>query len=159
MRRAYREEGGAAALITVVLLPLIVVVLMGLIELGRVRVIAERARIAADLATITAMNDQDQQALERSGSLRPAGDAARVARDHLALNLEPLAASLASTPQAIAAAADVRVVDRAGSADGRSYSGPTVVINAALPVRTPVFAVLLGRAVTVVALASAATAR
>lgn len=162
MRRVHADDRGALALVTVLLLPLILIVLAGTLELGAVRVVAERARIAADLATVTAVNDQDDGELARTGSLRPAADAEQVARDHFALNIAPLSGSLAATPEAIAAAADVAVFGRPGGVDertGRTYAGPTVRLAAELPVRTPVFAALLARPITVVHLLSASSAR
>lgn len=158
----HEDEAGTLALVTVLLLPLVLVVLAGGLELGAVRVVAERARIAADLATVTAVNDQDESELARTGSLRPAADADRVARESFAANIAPLSGSLAATPEAIAAAADVAVFERAGSVDqrtGRTYGGPTVRLAAELPVRTPFFATLLARPITVVHILSASSAR
>lgn len=133
--------------VTILLLPLLLVVLAGVLELGAARVVAERARIAADLATVTAVNDQDDAELVRTGTLRTSADADRIAREHLALNLEPLAGALDATPSAIAAAAEVIVSDR------------SVRLGAELPVRTPVFGGLLARPVTVVQLRSTSAAR
>lgn len=135
------------SLLGVVLLPSILIVLIGVLELGAARVVAERARIAADLATVTAANDQDESVLRQSGTLRIAADADRVAREQLALNLEPLAEMLAAAPASIAAAADVTVTDR------------TVRLRAELPVRTPFLGALLGRPVTMVQLLSAGSPR
>ncbi len=162
MRRFHADDRGALALLTVLLLPLVLIVLLGVLELGAVRVVAERARIAADLATVTAVNDQDEGELARTGSLRPSADADHVARDHFALNLAPLSGSLAATPEAIAAAADVAVYPQGGAVDqrtGRTYVGPTVRLAAELPVNTPFFAALLARPVTVIQLLSASSAR
>ena len=162
MRRVHADEAGTLALVTVLLLPLVLVVLAGVLELGVIRVIAERARIAADLATVTAVNDQDEGELARTGALRPSADAERIAREHFAVNIEPLSASLAATPAAIAAAADVAVFERSGQVDeryGRAYSGPTVRLAADLPIQTPIFAALLARPITVVHLLSASSAR
>lgn len=162
MSRFTADEQGVMALVTVLLLPVILVVLVGVLELGAVRVVAERARIAADLATVTAVNDQDDAELARNGALRPAGDADRVAREQLALDLAPLASSLAASPAEIAATADVAVFASAGAVDpltGQAYGGPTVRIAADLPVLTPAFATLLARPITVVHLFSASSAR
>ncbi|MBM4433999.1 MAG: hypothetical protein FJ028_02610 [Chloroflexi bacterium] len=130
-----------------VLLPLILVVLTGVLELGAARVVAERARIAADLAALTAANDQDETVLRSTGALRVPGDAGRVAREHLALDLAPLAGALAADPSSIAAAAEVTVADRA------------VRLRADLPVRTPLLGALLGRPVTVIELLSVGAPR
>jgi len=162
MRRFHDDEGGALALLTVLLLPLILVVLAGVLELGALRVVAERARVAADLATITAVNDQDDVELARTGSLRPSADAERVAREMFALNIEPFGSSLAATPSAIAASADVAVLAGRGATDPRSglvYAGPTVRLAVDLPVRTPAFAALLARPITVIHIFSASSAR
>lgn len=118
-----------------------------MLELGAARVVAERARIAADLATVTAANEQDDAALRQSGTLTLAPDADRVAREHLALDLAPLAGSLAATAESIAAAADV------------SVSARTVRLSADLPIRTPLLGALIGRPVTVVRLLSASSPR
>lgn len=109
--------------------------------------VAERARIAADLATIAAANEQDDAVLQRSGTLSIPADADRVAREHLALDLAPLAGSLAATPESIAASADVSVSTR------------TVRLSADLPIRTPLLGALIGRPVAVVRLLSASSPR
>jgi Flp pilus assembly protein TadG len=162
MKAFHADDRGATALTTILLLPILLVVLAGVLELGLLRVIAEHARQAADLATVTAVNDQDDAELARTGALRPRPDADHVARDQFALNLEPLSAELASTPNAIAVTADVAVFPQAGAIDGRTgkiYAGPTVRLAAEIPVRTPVFAALLARPVTVIHVLSASTAR
>lgn len=157
-----RDESGSLALLTLLLLPLLLVTLIGVLELGRVRIIAEKARIAADLATVVAVNDQDAVHLARTGTLRLAADAETVARSYLAANLEPLSPSLASSPDAIAAGAAVAAFRDGGAVDpltGKTYSRPTVRVSASLPIRTPAFGALLARPVTVVQLLSASSAR
>lgn len=158
----HRDQAGSLALVTIVLLPLLIVMTVGVLELGMARMVAERARVAADLATVVAVNDQDPGELARTGILRLAPDAASVARQHLALNLAPLAGSLADGPDRIAAAADVAVFAGPGGFDARTgvrYDGPTVRIAFALPVRTPAFGLLLARPVTSVQVLSASSAR
>lgn len=157
-----RDEAGSLALVTILLLPLLIVVTVGVLELGMARMVAERARVAADLATVVAVNDQDGGELARSGLLRLSPTAESVARQHLALNLGPLAGRLAETPERIAAAADVAVYAAPGGVDrrtGERYDGPTVRIAMGLPVRTPAFGVLLARPVTSVEILSASSAR
>lgn len=158
----HRDEAGSLALLTILLLPLLIVVTLGVLELGLTRLVAERARMAADLATVVAVNDQDPRELARSGSLRLSASAAGIARQHLALNLAPLADRLAERPERIARAADVAVFASPGAFDprtGERYRGPTVRIAFALPVRTPTFGVLLARPVTRVQVLSASSAR
>lgn len=162
MRAWRRDEDGSLALTTIVLLPLLVLATVGVLELGMARLVAERARMAADLATVVAVNDQDPAELARTGALRLAADAEVVAREHLALNLRPLTESLAESPERIAASADVATFRSSGERDprtGEHYEGPTVRIAFDLPVRTPAFGLLLGRAVTPVPILSASSAR
>lgn len=138
-----------SALTTIALLPVLLVVLATTLELGALRVVAARAHSAADLAALVAVNDQDDRELAESGRLRPASDAAAVARAVFADNLNSIEGTLAATPAAIAAAASVRV-----------ESAPsTVHISAAVPVRTPVFGALFFHPVTVVAIKTAGGAR
>lgn len=162
MIAAIAEDRGSLALTTIVLLPILVLSTVGVLELGMARLVAERARMAADLATVVGVNDQDPAELMRTGSLRLSADAAAVARQHLALNLTPLAGSLADTPERIAASADVATFVAAGATDprtGERYEGPTVRIAFDLPVRTPAFGVLLARPVTAIRILSASSAR
>jgi len=162
MTAFHRDQLGSLALVTIVLLPLVIVMTVGVLELGMARMVAERARIAADLASVVAVNDQDAGELARTGMLRLAPDAATVARQHLALNLSPLASRLADSPDRIAAAADIAVFPAPGGVDARTgerYAGPTVRIAFSLPVRTPAFGVLLARPVTAVEVLSASSAR
>ncbi len=113
------NDAGGAALITVLLLPLLLVTLASSLELGALRVVASRARAAADLATVVAIGDQDEETLRLTGRYRPAGDAEDVARSYLAANLEGLQASLGAASTDVAAAADVAVFrDAASRAEG-----------------------------------------
>jgi hypothetical protein len=162
MRAFARADGGSLSVLTVVLMPLVLTTLVGALELGFVRVVAERSRIAADLATLTAVNDQDDTELARSGRLIVPADAVTTARQHLALDLEPLSAALAASPAEVADAADVTLFSSGNEVDprtGRPYGAPTVRLAVDLPIRTPAFAVLLARPVTVIRILSASSAR
>lgn len=138
-----------SAITTLALLPLLLVVLSTTLELGALRVVAARARSAADLAVLVAVNDQNEAELARSGRLEPASDAADVARDLFAANLESIAGALATTPATIASAALVTV----------ERDPATVRITATVPVRTPVLGALLFRPITAVAVRSIGGAR
>lgn len=128
------------AITTIVMLPALLIVLSATLELGSVRVIAARARSAADLAALIAVNDQDDAELARTGRLVPVADAPDVARAVFAANLEPIAARLADAPAAIAAGASVRV----------DPAPATVHIAATVPVRTPIFGALFFQPITTV---------
>lgn len=142
------DEHGSAV-VTVVLLPLLLVVLGGTFELGSLRVVAARAQTAADLAALVAVNDQDDAELRRSGQLRPAADAERVARTTLAENLGPVSGALGLTPDQIAARATVSVGERPAA----------VRIAATVPVRTPFFGALLSRPSVDIPVRAVASAR
>lgn len=157
-----RDDGGTAAVTTLVMLPLLLIVLVGVLELGALRAVAYRATAAADLATIVAVGDQDQAELVRTGTLRLAPDAADIARDYFARNLSSSAPVLAASAEAIAALADVATFPTAPSFDPRTgahYDRPTVRLIASVPVRTPGFAALLLPAVTTLTIRSASSPR
>jgi hypothetical protein len=144
------DEAGSIGLTAVLLLPIVLIVFAAVLELGSLRVTAARARHAADLAVLVAVNDQDAAELGRSGRLVPAADAAAVARTYFSLNLAPLAPVLAGDAAAIAQAAVVTV---------RPGPPASVRLEAQVPVRTPFFAALLGDAVTPINVRAAAAAR
>jgi Flp pilus assembly protein TadG len=157
-----RDDGGTAALTTIVMLPLLLVVFVGVIELGALRAVAYRAGAAADLATIVAVGDQDQIELARSGKLRLGADAADVAREYFARNLSATAAALAASASAIAVSADIASFPTAPSVDPRTgarYDRPTVRLIASVPVKTPGFAALLMPAITTVTIRSTSSPR
>ncbi len=156
------EDGGSAAVTSLVMLPLLLIVLVGALELGALRAVAHRATAAADLATIVAVGDQDQTELVRTGKLRLAPDAADTAREYFARNLSATALALAATADEIAAAADIASFPTAPSFDPRTgarYDRPTVRLIASVPVRTPGFAALLLPAVTTLTIRSASSPR
>ena len=137
------------AITTVVVLPVLLVVMSATLELGSLRVIAARARSAADLAALIAVDDQDDAELARSGRLVPAADALDVARAVFAANLEPIAPMLATAPAVIADGAGVRV----------DVAPATVHISAIVPVRTPIFGMLFFHPITDVAVTANGGAR
>jgi Flp pilus assembly protein TadG len=156
------DDGGTAAVTTIVLLPLLLLVLAGALELSALRAIAYRAGAAADLATLIAVSDQDQAELALTGTLRLAPDAADTARDYFARNLSSSASALAASADDVASSADVFVVPTGPSVDpltGARYDRPTVRLSAAVPVRTPAFASLHLPAVTTITIRSASSPR
>ena len=86
--RWIRDDRGTAMVLTLVIAPLLLVALAGVLQLGALRVAAARVRAAADLASLVAVNDQDDAELASSGALRLAADAADVAREYFARELE-----------------------------------------------------------------------
>ena len=146
------DDRGTALVLTLVLAPVLLVALSGVLQLGALRVAAARVRAAADLAALVAVNDQDDAELARSGALRLAADAADVAREYFARELELSAPLLDGSAADIAATADVVAYPSAPSYDARTgarYDRPTVRIAADVPVRTPIFGALVLRPVTV----------
>lgn len=156
------DDRGTAAVTTLLMLPLLLVVLVGVLELGSLRAIAHRLTAAADLATIVAVSDQDQSELARTGTLRLAADAVETARDYFARNLSASASALAASAAEIAASADIASFPSAPSIDPRTgarYDRPTIRLIASVPVRTPGFAALLMPAVTTLTVRSASSPR
>jgi Flp pilus assembly protein TadG len=145
------DERGTALVLTLVLAPLLLVALAGVLQLGALRVAGARIRAAADLATLVAVNDQDDGELARTGTLRLAADAADVAREYFARELELSAPLLDGAASDIAENADVAAYPSAPAYDARTgarYERPTVRIAADVPVRTPIFGALVLRPVT-----------
>ena len=148
--------------LTLVLAPLLLIALAGVLQLGALRVVAARVRAAADLATLVAVNDQDDAELARSGTLRLSADAVDVAREYFARQLELSSSLLDSAADQIAAAADIAAYPLAPSYDTRTgarYDRPTVRIAAHVPVRTPVFGALVLRPVTTIDVLSVSSPR
>ena len=139
-----RDERGSAAILVVVLLPLLLTIVTGVVQLGVIRVLAARVASAADLATLAATDDQDAGELARTGALRLAPDAVAVARTYFALNLKQIAPHLAITPEDAAAQADVAAfpAPAVDPVTGWRYDHPTVRIAASVPIRTPAFGVI-----------------
>jgi hypothetical protein len=148
--------------LTLVLAPLLLVTLAGVLQLGALRVAAARVRAAADLAALVAVNDEDDVELARSGLLRLSEDAADVAREYFARELELSSPLLDSGWEDIAAAADIAAFPSAPAYDsltGARYEHPTVRIAAHVPVRTPVFGALILRPVTIIDVLSLSSPR
>ncbi len=160
--RLIHDDAGSIALTTIALLPLLLIALAGVLQLGALRVSAARVRAAADLATLVAVNDQDLDELARTGTLRLASDAADVARDYFARNLELSAPLLASAAADVARAADVAVYPSAPATDARTgtrYERPSVRIAASVPLRTPVLGALVFQPVTSVSVLAVSSPR
>jgi Flp pilus assembly protein TadG len=157
-----RDDRGTALVLTLVLAPLLLIALAGVLQLGALRVVAARVRAAADLATLVAVNDQDDAELARSGVLRLSPDAVDVAREYFARELELSSSLLDSAAGEIAAAADVAAYPSAPAYDTRTgarYDRPAVRIAARVPVRTPVFGALVLRPVTTIDVLSVSSPR
>jgi hypothetical protein len=157
-----QDDGGSAAVTTLLMLPLLLVVLVGVLQLGVVRAIAARATSAADLATIVAVGDQDEETLVLTGTLALTANAVDIARVYFARNLAATAPVLVATAEDIAASADIASFPSVPSIDpvtGARYDRPTVRLIASVPVRTPGFAILLMPAVTTVTVHSASSPR
>jgi Flp pilus assembly protein TadG len=157
-----RDDRGSAIVLTLVLAPILLVALAGVLQLGALRVTAARVRAAADLAVLVAVNDQDEVELARSGTLRLSADAADVAREYFARELELSSPLLDAAAHQIAAVADVAAYPSAPAYDTRTgarYDRPTVRIAADVPVRTPIFGALVLRPVTVLHVLSVSSPR
>ena len=104
----------------------------------------------------------DDGELAKSGSLRLSADAADVAREYFARELELSSSLLGGEADEIAAAADITAYPSAPAYDTRTgarYDRPTVRIAAQVPVRTPVFGALVLRPVTTIEVLSVSSPR
>jgi uncharacterized membrane protein len=147
--RLARDEGGAAVLYAMLLLPTFLILLAFVVELGALRVTRARLVAAADLAATSAVNEQDREAFALDGSYRLSGTAVTVARELLARQLTPLGPRLAgTTPDALAAAASIEPLDR------RSLR-----IEFDAPVRAPLLVLAALRDTAVIHVRVAASAR
>src|SRR5688500_12048503 len=128
-----KDDAGGASLLTILLLPVLALVLAGTVDLGLLRLAAARARAAADLAALVAVNDQIEP--QPGGALRLAPDAELVAREYLALNLRGIGPLLTEDPRSIADAADIAAFPAGGvdPRDGSRYDRPAVRVDAAVP--------------------------
>jgi len=141
-----RDDRASIAVTVAVLMPLLLTVVGGVVQLGAARIVAARVASAADLATLAAVDDQDDSTLIGSGQLRLRPDAAATARAYFGANLENIAGQLASKPADAAAQADVAVFDVVPAIDpltGWRYDRPTVRLAATVAVRTIVFGSVL----------------
>lgn len=156
------DDRGSVAVTTCVLLPLLLVVVVCLLQIGVLRVAAGRVRAAADLATVVAVNDQDDAELARAGRLRLSSDAEEVCRDFFARELELSAPLLGAPASEIARSAEIAVFAVAPAHDprtGRRYEHPAVRIAARVPVRTPIFGALGLRGTTEIGVLSVSSPR
>lgn len=150
-----RDEG-SASLLVVLLLPVVALVLASVVDLGLLRLASGRARAAADLAAVVAVNDQVEPA--PGAPLRLATGVEAVARDHFALQLSGIAPLLSEDARAIASAAEIAAFP-AGAVDprdGTRYDRPAVRIAAAVPLRSGSLRPIVGPSVVVHVLAAAA---
>lgn len=151
-----RGDEGSASLLTILLVPLMVLSLAAVIDLGVLRLAAARARAAADLAALVAVNDQTEPSA--GAALRLAADAELVARKYFELNLAGSGAFLAGNVTDIARSGDVAVFPAGGvdPLDGSRYERPTVRIDAAVPLRSGSLGAWIGPVLIVRAFAVAA---
>lgn len=144
-----RTDGGLSVLYATLLIPTFLILLAFVVELGALRVTRGRFLAAADLAATSAVNEQDRGALGVDGRYRLSAAATAVARDLLAKELAPLAPRLAgTTPDAVAASAEIGVVDRT-----------TLRISFDAPVRAPLLVLAALRDTTVLHVSATAGAR
>lgn len=111
---------GQSALYAVLLMPTLILILALAVDMAGLQMQKLRLRYAVDLATVTAATMVDAPYYSRTGRLQldPAA-ATATAREYLARNLAGMPDVAA--PLAVAAAADVRVVNRTPAVD--PYTG------------------------------------
>jgi len=128
---------GQSVLYAVLLMPILILVFALAVDIGSLQLQKLRLRYAVDLATVTAATDVDPGVYSRTGRLQLDADAATAtARQYLLRNLTGLAD--APNPAAIAAAADITVVNRVPALDpytGMRLDRPAVCARIRVPHR------------------------
>ena len=152
-------ERGQVAVYAVLLFPVLMLVLALVLAVGTIEGLRTRLRAQLDMAALTATQALDPAAL--AAGQPPAllvGEAERLAREYLALNLAATADALVASPSDIAAAADV-VVSNVPGVDpitGASNTAPTVSIRVSAPARIPLLGLAgIGPVVTLTIVGSA----
>ena len=133
-------QRGQSTLYAVVLMPMLVMILALVADVGALQVERVRLRWAQDMALIDAVTEIDAARYGDTGELRIDPSAAGVYRAYLAANLQPLRGVLAdgATPESIAAAAEVAVVNQLPGSDpftGRTLDRPAICARIRVPVR------------------------
>ena len=143
MRGRRAGERGQVAVYAVVLFPLLVLVLSLVYVVGSVEDLRSRIRADLDMAALTATQALDPSALADGGLPRLLPDeAAQLARQYLAQNLDGLGSTLAESPTDAAAGADI-VVTNTGvdPITGSVVTAPTVTIRLQAPVHVALLSV------------------
>lgn len=105
---------------SVLLMPILILVLALAVDIGSLQMQKLRLRYAVDLATVTAATDVDASFYSRTGRLQLDADTATATvRGYLLRNLSGLPDT--PNPAAIAAAADITIVNRVPALD--PYTG------------------------------------
>jgi Flp pilus assembly protein TadG len=160
MRASRRGERGQVAVYAVVLFPLLVLVLALVLAVGTVETLRSRLGAQLDMAALTATQAVDLAAMARGG--RPALDPAAaeaLARQYLAENVAALGGQLVASPDQVARAATVAVVNSPGTdpVTGLPDTAPTVSLRVRVPVRVPLLGLAgIGTTVTLDVTGSAA---
>lgn len=128
---------GQSVLYSVLLMPILILVFALAVDIGSLQMQKLRLRYAVDLATVTAATDVDTAFYSRTGRLElDVATATATARAYLLRNLRGLADT--PNPAAIAAAADITVVNRVPAVDpytGMRLDRPAVCARIRVPHR------------------------
>ncbi len=137
-----RREGerGQVAVYAVLLFPMLMLVFALVLAVGTIEDLRTRLRAQLDMAALTATQALDPAALAAGEPPRlEAGEAERLAREYLALNLAATGNVLVASPSEIAAAAQVVISNEPGTdpITGAANTAPTVSIEISAPARIP----------------------
>jgi hypothetical protein len=137
-----RRDGqrGQVAVYAVLLFPILMLTLTLVLAVGTIEGFRTRIRAQLDMAALTATQALDPASL--AAGERPrllVGEAERLAREYLALNLAAIGDVLTVTPSEIAAAAEIVVSNEPGidPITGVANPAPTVSIQISAPARIP----------------------
>jgi uncharacterized membrane protein len=132
------RQRGQSTLYAIVLMPVLLLVFSLVADVGSLQVERVRLKWAQDMALVDAVTEVDSAHYAATGDIRIDPVAVSVYRAYLAANLESMRGALAAgaTPESIAAAAEVVVVDHVPGVDpfsGRTLDRPAICARLRAP--------------------------
>jgi uncharacterized membrane protein len=134
-------QRGQSTLYAILLMPMLLMVLSLVADVGSLQVERVRLRWASDMALVDAVTEVDSAHYAQTGEIRLDAGAEAVYRNYLVANLDTVRSVMAdgATPESVAAAADVAVVNAIPAANpfnGHRLDRPAVCARFRVPLRT-----------------------
>jgi uncharacterized membrane protein len=134
-------QRGQSTLYAILLMPMLLMVLSLVADVGSLQVERVRLRWASDMALVDAVTEVDAAQYARTGEIKLDPGAEAVYRNYLVANLDSVRGVMAdgATPESVAAAADVAVVNTIPAANpfnGHRLDRPAVCARFRVPLRT-----------------------
>jgi uncharacterized membrane protein len=134
-------QRGQSTLYAILLMPMLLMVLSLVADVGSLQVERVRLRWASDMALVDAVTEVDSAQYARTGEIRLDPAAESVYRAYLVANLESARSVMAdaATPESVAAAAEVAVVNAVPATNpfnGHRLDRPAVCARFRVPLKT-----------------------